>query len=175
MLRSALLHIGRLGLLVLIAVAVQAVLSVRLPLLGVSPDVFILVVALVAVGEGSLRGSVFGFVMGLVADVVFLEPMGLRSLIYLAVGYACGRFGEEVGVESAWVVVALTGLATLLAQAVYATFMFVVAPESASFFLLRSQVVPATLVNALLAAPAYLGLMRLRLLPHPAEGQPSFR
>lgn len=175
MLRSVLLHVGRLCLLVLVAVAMQAVLSVRLPLLGVSPDVFTVVLVLVAISEGSLRGAVFGLVVGLVADIVFLEPMGLRSLIYVAVGYACGRFGEEVGVESAWVVVALVGLATFVAQAVYAVFMFLVAPEDASLFVVRAQILPATLVNALLAAPVYLGLMRVRLLPHPAEGEPSFR
>ena len=69
----------------------------------------------------------------------------------------------------------MAAMITLAAQAVYATFMFVVAPENASFYVVRTQIVPAAVVNALLAAPAYVGLMRLRLLPHPAEGHRGFR
>jgi rod shape-determining protein MreD len=175
MLRAGLLHYGRLLVLLVLAVAVQSILSVRVPLLGVVPDIYILVVVLAAVGEGPLVGAAFGFVVGFVADIAFVEPLGIRTLIYLLAGYATGRFAEEAGLANAWMVVVVAGTVTLASQLIYATFMFLVEPGSGTLSIVPTQALPVALIDGLLAAPAYFGLMRLRLLPHPEAGQPSFR
>ncbi len=165
----------RLALLLLVAVALQTAVFSRLTLLGVTADLFVILVVLVAVSRGPVTAAVFGFVAGLVADIVYLDPVGIHTLIYLVTGYVVARYVEEFGLRSAWMVVVLTGLVSLAAQCVYGVFQFVIGPEGSFFYMVRAQIIPAALLDGLLAAPLYMGLVRLHALPEPGAAEPSFR
>jgi rod shape-determining protein MreD len=167
--------VARLALALVLALALQTVIASRLPVLGVTADVFLILVVLVGVVRGSMTGAVFGFCAGLVADILFLEPIGLRTVIYLVAGYLAGRYPEAAGAPGAWVVMLLTALVSLLSQTVYGIFQFVTGPQAAFFTMLRVQILPAALLDGLLAVPVYLGFTRLRLLPRPEASDPSFR
>jgi rod shape-determining protein MreD len=162
--RERLLEIIRLGALLLLAIALQAVFTSRFTVLGVTADVFLIFPVLVGMSRGSLVGAVFGFVSGLLADVIFMDPIGLRTLIYLLVGYLSGRYAEWMPPYSAWVVVALTAVATLLGQSTYAIFQFITGNKAPFLSMIWRQVLPAAAVNGLLVAPLYLGLARLKLV-----------
>jgi rod shape-determining protein MreD len=166
---------GRLVLALVLAVVLQTIVTSQLPILGVTADLFLLLTVLVAIARGAGVGLVFGFAAGLTADIVFLEPVGLRTFIYLLVGYGVGWYAEEFGLQSAWMVVILAGTASLLSQAVYGLFQFITGSAGGLLAMTRLQILPAALVDGLLAAPLYLGLVRLRLLPRPDAGDPSFR
>lgn len=152
-----------LGLLVL-AVALQAILTSRFTLLGVTADLFVIVTVLVGLTRGSLAGAVFGFVAGLLADMVFLDPIGLHAFIYFLTGYGIGRYAEWLPPISAWAVVAAAAAATLGSQFGYAVFQLLTGGGASFFGMLWVQVLPSALVNGLVAAPLYLGLVRVRLL-----------
>lgn len=170
-----LLSIFKLGLIIVAAVAIQAALISRLRILGVTADVFLILVVLVGVSRGAVTGMVFGFVAGLTADIVFLDPIGLRTLVYLAAGFAVGRYVEEFGLASAWVIVLVTAVVSLGSQVIYGLFQFATGPEGELFAMMRSQMLPAAVLDGLLAAPLYLSLVRLRVLPAPGASEPSFR
>ncbi|MCZ7661662.1 MAG: rod shape-determining protein MreD [Thermoleophilia bacterium] len=166
---------GRLALALVAAVAFQTVVTSQLPILGVTADLFLLLTVLVAISRGATVGLVFGFVAGLTADIVFLDPVGLRTFIYLIVGYGVGWYVEEFGLPSAWMVVVLAGVTSLLSQGVYGIFQFIMGSAGGFMAMTRLQVLPAALVDGLLAAPLYVGLVRLRILPRPDAADPSFR
>jgi rod shape-determining protein MreD len=170
-----LLSIVKLGLIIVAAVAIQTALISRLQILGVTADLFLILVVLVGVSRGAVTGMVFGFVAGLIADVVFLDPVGLRTLVYLVAGFAVGRYVEEFGLGSAWGIVLVTAIVSLVSQVVYGLFQFATGPEGALFAMMRSQMLPAAVLDGLVAAPLYLGLVRLRVLPAPGASEPSFR
>jgi rod shape-determining protein MreD len=165
----------RLGLLLLAAVALQAMLTSRVAVLGVGADLFLILTVLVALTRGALSGVVFGFCAGLVADVIFMDPVGMRAFIYLLVGYGVGRYSEELSLKPGWGLIALAASAALLAEVVYGTFQFVMGPHASFFTMMKVQVLPATLVNGLLAAPVYLALVRIGALRQPGSKDPSFR
>jgi rod shape-determining protein MreD len=165
----------RLGSLLLVGIALQTIVSARLAIFGVSPDLFLLLVVAVAIARGSLTGAVFGFAAGLVADIIFLDPVGLRAFVSLVAGYALGRYSEEVGLRSAWVLILVAGVVALVSQSVYGLLQFVLGYPGSFWSMLGAQVLPASLLDALLAPPVYLSLVRLGVLP-PLEGaNPSFR
>jgi rod shape-determining protein MreD len=170
-----LLNICKLGLIIVAAVAIQTALISRLQILGVTADLFLILVVLVGVSRGAVTGMAFGFVAGLTADIVFLDPVGLRTLVYLATGFAVGRYVEEFGLANAWVIVLVTAVVSLVSQTIYGLFQFATGPEGALFAMMRSQMLPAAVLDGLLAAPLYLGLVRLRVLPAPGASEPSFR
>lgn len=165
--RERFLQLGRLGLLLLVAVVLQTAVGSQLSFLGVSPDVFVILVVLVAVGSGSMTGLVYGFVVGITADMVFLDPVGMRAFTYLLIGYGVGRYVEEFGLASAWVVVILAGTMSLASQVVYGILQVATDVEGSFFGMLTAQILPAALFDGLLAAPLYLGLQRIRLLRRP--------
>jgi rod shape-determining protein MreD len=166
---------ARLALVLLLVLGLQTVIASRVSVLGVTADVFLIVVVMVGLQRGSVTGAVFGFCAGLVADMIFLEPLGLRTLIYLVAGYMAGRYPEAAGPPGVWVVMLMTALVSLLSQTVYGIFQFLTGPQAAFFTMLRVQILPAALLDGLLSAPMYLGLTRLRLLPRQELSDPSFR
>jgi rod shape-determining protein MreD len=165
---------AKLGLLLLLVVALQAVLTSRFSVLGVTADLFVVAVVLVSLSHGSFTGAVFGFSAGLLADVVYLDIVGVRALLYLLAGLAVGRFMEHYGPVTGWMVVLVAAITSLLCETTYGIFQFVLGAKVSFFVMLRIQILPAALINGLLSAPLYAGLARTRLLPHP-DTKPSFR
>jgi rod shape-determining protein MreD len=172
---TAPVKVGRLALLLLLGVILQTVAVSRLTVLGVSADVYLILVVLVALANGPLVGVVFGFCAGLLADVLFLEPIGLRTIIYLMAGYAVGRYGEEFGFTGAWSAVLAAAVVSLVAGVGYGVMQFVIGPQQGFFTMMRTQVLPQAILNGLLAVPLYLGLIRLRLVGRAAMPGPSYR
>ncbi len=165
--RGRLAEMLRLALLLVLGIGLQAVFTSRFTVLGVTADVFLILPVLVGMSRGALVGALFGFISGLVADIVFMDPIGLRMLLYLLAGYLCGLYSEWMPPYSAWVVVLLVAAATLVGQSAYAVFQFITGNRAPFLSMLWRQVLPSAVVNGLLAAPLYLGLARLRLMPRP--------
>ena len=77
--------------LALLTVIVQVAAVSQIQVFGVNADLLPLVVAAVGLLCGSMSGAVFGFGVGLFADLALVQTVGLSSLLYLAVGYWAGR------------------------------------------------------------------------------------
>jgi rod shape-determining protein MreD len=167
--------VARLALVLVLVVALQTVVASRVSILGVTADLFLIMVVLVGMMRGSVAGALFGFSAGLIADIVFLEPIGLRAVIYLVAGYMAGRYLDAAGAPGAWAVMLLTALVSLLSQTAYGVFQFVVGPQAAFFTMLRVQILPAALLDGLLSVPVFLAVTRLRLLRGREASDPSFR
>lgn len=167
--------VAKLAVVLVVVVALQTVVASRVSILGVTADLFLILVVLVGMMRGSVAGVLFGFCAGLVADVVFLEPIGLRAVIYLVAGYMAGRYLEAAGPPGAWAVLLLTALVSLLSQTAYGIFQFVVGPQAAFFTMFRVQILPAALLDGLLSVPVFLAVTRLRLLRVREAPDPSFR
>jgi rod shape-determining protein MreD len=165
----------RLAGLLVAGVALQTVVSSRLEVFGVIPDLFLILVIAVAIGRGSYTGAIFGFAAGLVADVVFLDPVGLRTFVSLVAGYAIGRYSEELGLSSAWMLILLVGAVALVTQGAYGLLQFVLGHPGSFLGMFWEQVLPSAVLDALLAPPVYLGLARLGVVPALEGSSPSFR
>lgn len=109
--------------LLITAAIVQVTVVNRLGLPGGGPDLVLLVVASLAVVQGSLAGAVTGFVGGLLVDLVppAAGPFGLSALVLCLVGYLAGMLRSDTRrspVLVVSVVVLLSGLAVLVALGV---------------------------------------------------------
>jgi cell shape-determining protein MreD len=108
-----------------------------------------LLVAAVALVDGPGTGLAFGFVAGLVADLGSEHPAGVLALCWLGVGVSCGALASSLaGVRRDAAVAALAcGLAALVSQSLIAVF----AGDSNGIVEAIRLVIPATLLDALLA------------------------
>lgn len=162
--RSRLLWVGKALLLLVVAVALQTLIVSRVSVLGVTADLFLVFTVVVAMGRGSLQGAVFGFFAGLIADVAFLQPLGVRSLIYVLAGYFVGMFVARFGMVTAWGVLFLAGGTSFLAQFVFGLFQYIIGPQADFLTMLGTQMLPEAILDGLIAVPVYALLVRLRLI-----------
>jgi rod shape-determining protein MreD len=81
---------ARLGALVVFIVIVQVTVFPHLRLLGVVPDLGLLVALAVGYHEGPEAGAIVGFAAGFGFDLFLETPLGLDALMYALVGYSIG-------------------------------------------------------------------------------------
>jgi rod shape-determining protein MreD len=91
----------RVPLVVAVALAVQTSIAADVRILGVAPDIMLLLAVCGGMVAGPERGAVTGFVIGLAFDLVLQTPFGLSALVYAvaAFGVGYGRLGFE---RSSW-------------------------------------------------------------------------
>jgi len=163
--RKQLIAAGKVVLLLVFAVILQTVLLSHIRVLGVTADLFLILTVIVAVSRGSLEGAVFGFFAGLVADIAYYQPLGVRALIYVLAGYFVGMFVARFGTVSPWSVALLAGVTSFLAQFVFGVFQFMMGPRAALLTMIGTQMLPEAVIDGLITAPLYVFLVRVRLLP----------
>ena len=107
-----------LGILLILAVALQSTLLSRLTFLGVIPQLVLVVVVSMAWSGGERVGVTTGFAAGLLLDLLTLPQSvtGLYSLIYTMVGFSVGFFRVFVPAESVWTPVFTVAIASAVAE-----------------------------------------------------------
>ncbi|MDQ3940967.1 MAG: rod shape-determining protein MreD [Actinomycetota bacterium] len=117
--------IGRIfavGLVVFVALALQTTVLSRLTLLGVIPQLVLVVVVSLAFLDGERVGIVSGFFGGLLLDLQ-LPPdsiVGLTALVYTMIGFGVGYFRQYSVGESVWTPVLAVAISSAVAEAGYA-------------------------------------------------------
>ncbi len=168
--RARLVAIGRVAALVLIAIALQTLVASHITVLGISMDLFLIFTVIVAMSWGSLAGAMFGFVAGLAADIAYMEPLGMRALVYVITGYSLGVLTGRFGTASLWAVLFYTFGASLVAKMIFGLFAYTMGPGQGFFTMLGLQMVPGAVLDALVTIPLYLLLVKTRVISMPRLG-----
>jgi rod shape-determining protein MreD len=131
----------------ILGLLVSSELAFSLPVLGIGPDLLILVVASFAIGERQRTAAVAGFAVGLLRDLLLTTPTGLSAFAYAATGYGVALMGVPRGVGP--VVGMFTG-ATFVSQLLYGLGAVFLGPQVDASPLPR-MVLVTTAYNALLS------------------------
>jgi rod shape-determining protein MreD len=110
------------GLVVLAALTLQTTVLARLTLLGVIPQLVLVVVVCLAWLDGERVGVTAGFFGGLLLDLQ-LPPasiVGLTALVYTFVGYGVGYFRQYSIGESVWAPALAVAISSGVAEGGYA-------------------------------------------------------
>lgn len=159
----------KLGLALLAAALLQATLLSPGHVLGGTPDLLLVTLVVLALLHGAIPGAVAGFGAGLVLDVLYLQPLGVTSLLYALAGFWVGRYGETTGRDRTHAPYLAVAVVTVLYALGAYTLRFVLG-ESVTAASVLVGYVPATVaLNLALAVPT-VALARRRLAPaRPAE------
>ena len=151
----------RLAALGFFTVVVQTAAVSQITVFGVSVDLSPLVVASVGLLAGSLPGAVFGFAVGLFADVALVQTLGVTSLLFIVVGYWAGRLRELRDPAHGLTPLAVGAGATAFATVGFALMQFLLGVRAPVSWLLLRQVVVTILIGMLLALPIYALVRRV--------------
>ncbi len=151
----------RLTLLAFFSVVIQVAGVSQISVFGVSADLTPLVVMSVGLLAGSLLGAATGFGVGLLVDMVLVQTLGVTSLLYIAVGYWCGRLRELRDPAHGLVPLVLGAAATAVTGIGMALIQFLLGVDSPVSLLLVQQLFVTVLVNTLIALPVYALVRRI--------------
>ncbi len=116
--------------LVLVAVALQSTLLARVTLLGVIPQLVLVVVVCLAFLDGERVGVVVGFAGGLLQDLLLPQSIiGLTALVYTLIGYGVGSLRHFAPSESVWSPVFAVAIASAIAELSYAMLAIILGQE----------------------------------------------
>jgi rod shape-determining protein MreD len=142
------------------ALALQSTVVAQVTLLGVIPQLVLIVVVSLAFTDGPRVGVVTAFAGGLLQDLLLPQAIvGLTALVYVLIAYAVGSFREYSTTESVWAPVAAVALSSLLAEASYALLAVMLGQPWVSFIFTVKVIGLVVLYNTLLT-PLLFPLIR---------------
>ncbi len=111
----------RWALVFTVVTVAQVAVASRMSILGVHPDLLLLLAVTAGLTGGAARGAVVGFAAGLVADLFLYTRFGVGTLAGTLTGYAAGVAGDTVVRPSTPIWAAATAALSAVGTLLYAT------------------------------------------------------
>jgi rod shape-determining protein MreD len=165
--QTRLIAIGKAAAVILIAMALQVLLVSHVTVLGLGIDLFVIFTVIVAASWGPTAGAVFGFAAGIAADTAYRAPLGMRSLVYVLVGYILGVLAGRFRGAGPRTIFLYTLGSSFASQIVLGLFAYLMGPRSGFFKMVGLQMIPGAALDALFAIPVFVLLVKLKLVPVP--------
>lgn len=147
--------------LIVITFLLQTTVVPHLKLLGIQPDIILIVVVILAVTKGPVVGSVSGFVGGLIKDLILLQTLGLDALSKTLVGYFVGRISETIGFSIVLGISAVF-LGSFSGELIRLILSYLLGLGEEPFLrTLLQTIVPFSIYNALLFPLIYIFVIRI--------------
>ena len=148
------------AVLLFVAAIAQVSIFSQVHVFGAVPDFLLVSLVALALLRGSVSGAVGGFFAGLLVDTASLGTLGLTSLVLTLAGYWIGRYEETTGRDRAHAPFLSIAVVTVLYELGLLVVHFVLGESAPAGAVVRS-LVPAIVLNLILAAPVYALVRRL--------------
>ena len=144
----------------------------RMPFPGAGPDLLVLAVVSIALARGPDVGLVFGFAMGLVADLAppADHTLGRLALAYALAGYVGGLLSDDAA-RSAFLPIGVVGLGAVVAEGTFAIVGALLGDERITTTALAHNVPSSVLYDVVLApfVIPVIGAVSRRLVVEPSR------
>ena len=82
--------------IIVIALLIQLTLINSITILGLKPDLIMVVVVVFSLLKGEKEGSISGFASGLLQDIFSTGILGINALAKTVIGFTCGILKEKI-------------------------------------------------------------------------------
>ncbi len=142
--------ISRVVFVIFVMLLLQTTVFADFTVLGVTPDLVLLVAFSAGVAAGAQRGAMIGFAAGLAHDLVLESPFGLSALVGALIGYAVGSVPSLLDRSVRWLQMVAAAGASAAGVLLYAMVGEMLGKDYFSLDLARIALVVAV-INGLLA------------------------
>ena len=87
------------GAIIVVALLIQLTLINSITILGLKPDLIMIVVVVFSLLKGGKEGTISGFASGLLQDIFSTGLLGINALAKTVIGFTCGIFKEKIFYE----------------------------------------------------------------------------
>ncbi|MBP2649621.1 MAG: rod shape-determining protein MreD [Firmicutes bacterium] len=148
------------GIILVLALIIQATLLPLVAIKGVQPDLLLIVVVSWGLLAGKEQGIGLGFFAGLIQDLASGAVFGMNVLSKMATGYASGMLERQVFKENYWLPVMGVLTATLFNNTVIFVVLFLLGYSIGITELITNIVYPVA-YNMVFALPVHFFVLRI--------------
>lgn len=124
--------------------------------LGAKPDLLLIFLSFIAFRYGSFEGVVYGFLIGLLQDVISSATFGSYALIFLNIGFFVGFFNRKIFVRQVAAGIFITFIAYSIKIVALFLIMSVYSDLSSVAVLIRAELLVGLPLTVILSSPIFV-------------------
>ena len=82
--------------IIVVALLIQLTLINSVTILGIKPDLILIVIVVFSLLKGGKEGAISGFISGLLQDIFSIGLLGINALAKTVIGFICGILKEKM-------------------------------------------------------------------------------
>jgi len=145
---------------VLINFVLQSAAFQYITILGVKPNTTLILICSYAVLRGDAEGALLGFFAGLLQDIYYSPVVGVNALLYMLIGYLCGKPLRDFYKENYFLAVLLVAASSLFYQFAHYFSYFLFRGRVDVGYYFTAVMLPGAVYTVIAAIPLY-GLVYL--------------
>ncbi|HPZ07930.1 MAG TPA: rod shape-determining protein MreD [Candidatus Eremiobacteraeota bacterium] len=153
---------------------IQTTFLPRWPLWGVIPDLNLIVVTCFSLKAGELSGTGFGFIAGIIQDLLSFKSMGISSISKTSAGFLTGTFKETFRDSGFLLVLSLIFANTLINEAGHLLFYFALSTQRVLPPNFISKIALQIFVNMIFTPLFLIFFVRLWRIFNPGKNRYSY-
>jgi len=150
------------GAIIVVALLIQLTLINSITILGLKPDLIMVVVIIFSLLKGEKEGAISGFASGLLQDIFSTGLLGINALAKTVVGFICGILKEKIFHEHIlFLIPVITFVASLIQNILIFFLLRAFGIEYSLAWSLKQVALPEALYSSLLSPFIFLAINKL--------------
>lgn len=116
-------------LMIIFNFLIQTTIIPLLPIMGIVPNTGLVLIVVLALKVGRVKGAVFGLIAGFMQDILFSTTIGINAFIFFFVGYIIGFAEDSFSRENIINPIIFTIAASIFYNIAYSLFLFFLSRE----------------------------------------------
>lgn len=150
------------GAIIVVALLIQLTLINSITILGLKPDLIMVVVVVFSLLRGAKEGTVSGFASGLLQDIFSTGLLGMNALAKTVIGFFCGIIKEKIFREHIlFIIPVITFIASFMQSILMFLLLRAFGIEYGLAWSLKQVALPEALYSSLLSPFIFLVINKL--------------
>ncbi len=150
------------GAIIVVTLLIQLTLINSITILGLKPDLIMVVVVVFSLLKGEKEGTISGFASGLLQDIFSTGLLGINALAKTVVGFTCGILKEKMFYEHIlFLIPVITFIASFMQSILIFLLLRAFGLEYGLAWSLKQIALPEALYSSLLSPFVFLAINKL--------------
>jgi len=150
------------GAIIVVALVIQLTLINSVTILGLKPDLIMVVVVVFSLLKGEKEGAISGFASGLLQDIFSTSLLGINALAKTVIGFTCGILKEKIFHEHIlFIIPVITFIASFMQSILIFWLLRAFGIEYNLTWSLKQIALPEALYSSLLSPFIFLAINKL--------------
>jgi len=150
------------GAIIVVALLIQLTLINLITVLGLKPDLIMVVVVVFSLLKGEKEGTISGFASGLLQDIFSTGLLGINALAKTVIGFTCGILKEKIFHEHIlFMIPVITFIASFMQSILIFLLLRAFGIEYNLAWSLKQVALPEALYSSLLSPFIFLAINKL--------------
>jgi len=145
--------------IIVVALLIQLTLINSITILGLKPDLIMIVVVVFSLMKGEKEGTISGFASGLLQDIFSIGLLGINAFAKTVIGFTCGILKEKIFYEHIlFLIPIITFIASLIQSILIFLLLRAFGIEYSLAWSLKQVALPEALYSSLLSPFIFLAI-----------------